>query len=131
MLTEYFFWFAQPSIALGNYDWFAGYFFAALVALSIIVWLVKKFVAKHELVKKLLSRYGNALFWFGLVGLIWFGFRYEAVPVLSKRAFAGGIIVLGLIWLGWVKYYFVFKFFKEKQEYDYGVVKSKYLPGKR
>jgi hypothetical protein len=131
MLTDYFFWFAQPSFTLSNYDWFAGYFFAALLALSIVVWAVKGFVAKHEVVKHLLGRYSNALFWFGVVGLVWFALRYEAVPLLSKRVFAGLIIAWGIIWLGFIKYYFVFRFFKDKEAYDYNQVKGKYISGNR
>lgn len=130
-MTEYFFWFAQPSTVLNNYDKVFGYIFAALTLLGIIVWLVNKYMVRHAIVKKLLDRYSSAVFWTGLVGLIWFGFRYEAVPILSKRIVAGSIMIFGLIWLGFIKSYFVFKFFKEKREYDYNQVKSKYIPGSK
>lgn len=131
MLTEYFFWFAQPSTVLNNYDWVFGYIFAGLTALGIIVWLINKFGVRHQITKKLLDRYATAVFWIGLVGLLWFGFRYEAVPIFSKRIFAGIVMALGIIWLGFVKYYMVFRFLKEKREYDYNQLKSKYIPGSK
>jgi uncharacterized membrane protein (DUF485 family) len=127
MLTEYFFWFAQPSSILNNYDWAAGYFFAGLTVLGVLVWMVSKFFVKHVIIKKLLNRYASAAFWLGLVGLIWFGFRYETVPIFSKRVFAGSILLIGLIWFGWIKSYLFFKFRKEKQEYDYLQVKNRYI----
>jgi hypothetical protein len=130
-MTEYFFWFAQPSSVLNTYDWVFGYIFAGLTALGIIVWLANKFLARHPVIKKLMGRYATAVFWIGLVGLLWFGLRYEAVPIFSKRVFAGGIMAIGLIWLGFVKWYFVSKFFREKREHDYNQVKSRYMPGKK
>ncbi|HYC79457.1 MAG TPA: hypothetical protein VEC17_00330 [Candidatus Binatia bacterium] len=127
MLNDYFFWFAQPASTLNNYDLAAGYIFAGLVVLSIIGWLVNKFVVKHPITKKLINKWATALFWIGLIGLIWFGFRYQAIPIFSKRIWAGGIIVLGLVWLGFVKWYFVKHYFQEKRDYDYNAVKTKYM----
>jgi hypothetical protein len=126
MFKDYFFWFAQPSSVLNDYDWGVGYFFAGLLVLSIIIWVINYFV-KHPVTKKLLNRYATALFWFGVVGLIWFGFRYQAIPIFSKRIFAGSVIVLGIVWLGFVKWYFVRRYFPEKREYDYNQLKSKYI----
>jgi len=127
MPSEYFFWFAQPSSILNSYDRWAFYFFAAMVVLSIVTWMVRKFAVKHPVTKKLLDRYHSALFWFGAVGLVWFAFRYESVPIFSRRVFAGSIIVAGLVWVGFVKYYLLFKFRKEKQEYDAQLLKNKYI----
>lgn len=128
MLTDYYFWFSQPSTILNNYDWVAGYIFAGLVALSLIVWVVRKFFVEHQIVKKLLVKYDTALFWIGLIGLLWFGFRYQAIPIFSKRIFAGSIMLFGLVWLGYVKWYFIRRFFKEKTEFDYNQVKGRYMP---
>lgn len=127
MLTDYYFWFAQPSSLLNAYDWIAGYIFAGLLVLGILVWLVNKFFVNHPIFKKLLDKYSSAVFWIGLVGLIWFGFRYETVPIFSKRVFAGSIIAIGLVWLSFVKWYLVSRFSKEKKEYDYTMVKNKYI----
>ena len=127
MLTDYYFWFAQPSTVLTDYDWYGGYFFGGLVALSILVWLANKLFVRHEVTKKLLSRYANAIFWFGILGAIWFAFRYQSIPIFSKRIVAGGVILIGIVWLGFITWYFIRKFFKEKREYDYNQVKNKYI----
>lgn len=131
MLTDYNFWFAQPSSLLNKYDWALGYMFGGMVALSIILWLVKKFFVTHPVVQHLIQRTVNSLFWMGLIGAVWFGFRYQIIPILSKRVVAGGIILIWLIWVGFIKYYFWFRFFKDKQEYDYTQVKNKYITQKK
>jgi cellulose synthase/poly-beta-1,6-N-acetylglucosamine synthase-like glycosyltransferase len=127
MLTDYFFWFAQPATQLNNYDWAAAYIFAGLLVLSILGGLVNKFFIKHPIVKKLVSKWTAALLWTGIIGLIWFGFRFQAIPIFSKRFWAGAIMVMGLVWLGFVKWYLVKHFFGEKRDYDYNAVKSKYI----
>jgi hypothetical protein len=131
MLKDYYFWFAQPSTVLNDYDWMAGYVFVGALVLSVIGWLVRKFFISHPVIKKLINKWAMALFWVGVVGLIWFGFRFEAVPIFSKRVWAGAIIAGGLIWLGFVKWYLIKSFRTEKQAYDYNAVKSKYMPGQR
>jgi hypothetical protein len=128
MLTDYYFWFAQPSSILNTYDWVAGYIFVGFLALSIIASIISKLFVTHPVVKKLMSKWYNALLWSGIIGLIWFGFRYEAVPIFSKRAWGGGALILALVWLGFVKWYLVRHFLNEKREYDYNSVKSKYIP---
>jgi hypothetical protein len=131
MLTDKYFWLAQPSSILNNYDWITGYVFAGLVALGLITWLVRKFFTSHPVGKKLLNKWANAFFWTGIIGVIWFGFRFEAVPIFSKRIWAAGVILLGLIWVGFVLWYFFRRFFAEKREYDYNTVKNKYIPGQK
>jgi hypothetical protein len=128
MLKDYYFWFAQPSSFLNNYDWMAGYIFAALLALTVIFWLVNKFAVKNPVWKKYIGKLTTAIFWTGLVGMIWFGFRYEAVPLFSKRIIAGVILGLGIIWIGAVKWKFFRNFFREKREYEFNAVKTKYMP---
>jgi hypothetical protein len=127
MLTDYYFWFAQPSTILNSYDKVVGYVFAGLVVLAVLIWIFRRLLIKHPVVKKLINREANAIFWTGLLGVIWFGFRYEAVPIFSKRLWAGLIIIMGLIWLGFIKWYWLKRFKREKQEYDYNQVKNKYI----
>lgn len=130
-LKDYFFWFAQPQTVLNNYDWLFAYIFAALILLGIILWLAKKLFVRHIVIQKLLQKFVNVGIWMGLVGLIWLGFRYESVPIFAKRIFAGSILLVALVWIGFVKWYFFRHFFKEKKEYDYDQVKNKYMPKTR
>lgn len=131
MLNDYFFWFAQPSSILNNYDIAAGWIFAGLIGLGIVGWMAKKFAVKHDVTRKLFSRWITAMVWTGIIGIIWFGFRYESVPIFSKRIWAGGILAFGLIWLGWVLWYLAFRYPAEKKDHDYNSVKSKYISGQR
>lgn len=131
MFNDYYFWFSQPSTILNSFDLVLGYVFAGLVVLSVIAWLLKKFYFSHPVVRKLVGRFGNAMLWTGLIGLVWFGFRYEAVPIFSRRMWAALIVLSGVIWIGFIKWYMFSKFRKEKQDFDYASVKSKYIPGKR
>lgn len=127
MLTEYFFWFTQPSAVLNNYDWWFAYLFAGLFLLSIIMWLMKKFLINHEITKKVFGKFANAFFWIGLIGLVWFGFRYQTVPIFSRRVFAAVTVLLAAIWIGRVKWYLFFKYPQEKRDHDYLQVKNKYI----
>ncbi len=131
MLTDYFFWFAQPSTVLSNYDFVLGYIFAGFVALSLILWLVKKFFIQHPVTQRLVARTANAMFWMGVVGLIWFSFRYQAIPILSKRFLAALVILIWLVWIGNIKLYFWRRYFPEKQEYDNLQLKNKYINPKK
>ncbi len=131
MLKDKFFWFAQPSSILNDYDWGAGYIFAGLIGLFILFWVVNKFAIKNPVLKKHVSRLGTAMLWVGILGGIWFGFRYEAVPLLSRRVVAGAIMLLGIIWFGILKWKFWTSFFKEKKEFEFEQVKNRYIPGSK
>lgn len=131
IFKDYYFWFSQPSSFLNTPDWVAGYIFAGLIVLSVIFWLLNKFVVRHIVLKKYWSRITNAMFWTGLIGMLWFGFRYESVPVFSKRIIGGFILLVGIIWMGWIKYKFIRNFWSEKKQYEYDMVKSKYMPKAR
>lgn len=103
------------------------YIFSGLVVVAILLWLVRKYAVKHPIVKKLLGKFATLAFWVGLLGLIWFGFRFEAVPIFSKRYWSALVLVGGLVWLGFVKWYWLRHFSREKSEYDYNQLKSKYI----
>jgi hypothetical protein len=127
MLTDYFFWFSQPSSILNNYDKGAFYFFAGCLALGIALWATYFFV-RHPIVKQALSRVRKMFFWLGVMGVIWFGFRYENTPIFSKRFWPGLIVVIGLVWLFFIVKYFITRFSKEKSQYGNDLIKNKYIP---
>lgn len=127
MLTEYFFWFIQPSAVLNTYDWWFAYIFAGLFLLSVIIWFTKKFLINHEITRKVSGRFANSFFWTGLIGLVWFSFRYQTVPIFSRRVFAGLTILLGAVWVGLILWYLFTKYPAEKRDYDYLQIKNKYI----
>ncbi|OGE81877.1 MAG: hypothetical protein A3H72_00075 [Candidatus Doudnabacteria bacterium RIFCSPLOWO2_02_FULL_48_8] len=130
MITDYFFWFAQPSTYLDKWDFIFGYFFAALFVIGLVLLIAKRFT-KHEIVKKLLGRFASEELSMGLIGLIWFGLRYENTPIFGKRLWAGLIVLVMLVWAFFVFKYLLLRFRAEKKEYDDFQMKSKYLPGKK
>ena len=130
MLNDYFFWFSQPSSILNNYDKLFFYLFAGMFALGLVLWLTA-WLTKHPVLKKLTNKFRRLLIWVGIIGLIWFGFRYENTPIFSKRIWAALVLVMGLVWLGFVLKYFISKFGDEKSEFDSNLIKSKYLPKQR
>ena len=127
MLSDYYFWFSQPSSFLSNFDKISGLTFAVLFALGLLLFGAK-FLVQNTVTKKLVNRFFHLLTWIGLAGLIWFGFRYESTPFLGKRFWAGLIALVGIIWLGWVLYSLLFKYRSERKVFFEESVKQRYLP---
>jgi hypothetical protein len=126
MLTDYFFWFSQPSSILDNYDKAACYFFAGCVALGIVLWITY-FFTKNPVIRQAVSRVRKMFFWIGIMGLVWFGFRYENTPIFSKRMWPGLIGLIGLVWLFFVVKYFVTEFSKDRAQYNNELIRNKYI----
>lgn len=130
MITDYYFWFANPPTQLNKLDWIFGYLFITLFAVGIIVLIVRRFVA-HTTVKKLYSKFVHKDLTLGISGLVWLGMRYENIPIFAKRFWAGALLVILFIWIIWILKYLIFDFAKDKGEYDQNQLKSKYLPQKK
>jgi flagellar biogenesis protein FliO len=130
MLMDYDFWFIQPSSTLNNYDQATGILFAALFVVGIVLWIVKRFV-KHEIAKKLIGKLVLKDTIIGSSGLVWYGFRYENIPIFARRMWAGLTIIILIVWVIWLLKYVFFKFLREKREFDELQVRSKYLPANK
>lgn len=125
-LTDYFFWFAQPSSSLNVWDRIFVYLFGLSLVAGLIVWVVNKF-SSNKIVKKLFRRIVYLTISLGIAGVIWFGFRYENTPIFAKRFWVLVIIVLFAVWKLWILRYLIFDFSKEKHEFDQEQIKNKYL----
>jgi hypothetical protein len=125
-MFDYFFWFAQPSTILSSTDNLIGYFFAALLIIGIVLLILRKFV-KHQIYRKIIKNLGNLSLVVGVLGIFWFGLRYENTPIFGRRYWAGMVGVIGLVWLGFILKYLVFRFAKDRKEYEHELVKNKYL----
>lgn len=128
MWKETLFWFSQPGLNLTSYD--TNFFWAAVV--STIIGLILKIlvkISKHPVVKKLINKFSNPFLTMGLVGLLWFGVRYENTPMLANRYWAGLIGLIFLMWLAYVFKYWFRKYGIEKREYDKQELNSRYIPG--
>ncbi len=121
-------WFAQPSIVLAHTDLYLGYFFAACIILAIVLKLSERFVI-NKVKAKLIDRLFYHLLTIGISGLVWFGFRYENTQIFAMRAWAGLVLLTGLVWFLFVIKYLIFKFSTELKEYEHTLIRNKYIPG--
>jgi len=128
--TNKFFWFTQPSSFLNQIDKNFGYFFLGLLLVGIII-RIFVWLSKNQLNRRLLLKFWHLLLTIGILGLLWFGFRYENTPILSIRAWMGSILIIGLIWLVFVLKFLAFDYRKLKSEYEREVLKNKYVPKSR
>ena len=130
MLNDYYFWFTQPPTTPTIQDQWVFYIFAGMILASILLFGLK-FAIKHVIVKKALRKWINLLLTVGLIGIVWYAFRFEGTPIFAKRIWAALILLGGLIWAGFILKYMLFKFNSDKSEYDNNLLKSKYLPKRK
>lgn len=131
MSFDSFFWFSQPSSFLNIFDYITGWISVGLVGLALLLWLANKFFVKHEIVKKLLRKFINLCLTIGLIGLLWFGIRYENSPFLAKRFWIALVILSAVVWLLFIVKYLLANFRKEKAEYDRIKLNEKYMTSAR
>ncbi|MBI2607254.1 MAG: hypothetical protein HYW51_00260 [Candidatus Doudnabacteria bacterium] len=130
MLFDPNFWFVQPALTLAKADLVLGYVFAVLLGLAILARIAKIFT-RHKVVSKLLNKLFYLNLVIGILGLFWFGLRFESTPIFSTRFWVGLVILGGIIWLGFFFKYLIFNFFTERREFDALLLKNKYIPGKK
>ncbi len=129
-MNNYYFWFAQPSTVLDKYDYAFGYGLAAVALAGILFWVLGYFI-RHPVLKIGIAKWRRLLVTTGLIGIVWFAFRYENTPILGRRWWIGLLAVIGLIWLIYILKYMFTKFREEKTEYETNLLKSKYMPKAR
>lgn len=125
-MFDYHFWFSQPSAFLDKLDLWFGWLFAVLTVLGVFLYLLT-WANKHPIVHKLMVKFSVWFFSIGLLGLLWFLFRYENTPIFGKRFWAPLVLGLGLVWAVFPIKYVVTGFLIEKREHDGTVLKNKYL----
>jgi hypothetical protein len=130
MWTDKLFWFNQPGLLLNNYDHYFFWLFAGSTVLGVILKLLSRFT-RHPVWSRLWDKFGGVGLSMGISGLIWFGIRYENVPIFADRYWAGLVVLILLIWLVFVFKYMITRFRTEKIEYDRQQVNSRYIPGAR
>ena|SRR3989338_5974178 len=126
-MFDYYFWFAQPPTALNSFDQFLAYLFGALLLVSMVLGIAGRYI-KHEIYYKLARKFFIKDLTVGLSGLVWVALRYESIPIFARRYWAGLLVISLVIWILWVVKYIIWKFPKEKREYETELVKSRYLP---
>lgn len=126
-LTNYYFWFTQPSSFLSPEDRMFFYVFVGIAVLAILFRVAARLV-QHHINRKLLMRLWYLAFSVGLSGLIWYGMRYENTYIFARRYWAGLTLLVGIVWLLFIIKYLVFQYRGEKTDYEKELVRRKYLP---
>lgn len=100
--------------------------------LMIITAIVLRILAKSEkfdrFIRRGFTKLSSLSGWLGVIAFILLFFRYEFVPVLSRRFMYGLWLIGFLVWLGFVLYYLFFKMPKLRQEKKEKERLNKYLP---
>jgi hypothetical protein len=124
------FWFTFPSFSLIAADRVLMWIFAALLAIGVIAPVVNLW-NKDLLWKNVIKRFRNLGLTIGLLGLFWFALRYENTPLFALRYWAGLILAIGVVWLGFIVKYLIFDFAKDRKAVANKQIKEKYLPKSR
>ena len=121
------FLFGPYPLALENIDkvFFIDSAFALAVALILSLTLFFKKV--NPVNHKLVSRFKNLGWFYGLSGLIWTGFRFEGAAYLEWRLWFILIAAVSAVWLIKIIVYLVRDYKKELNEFRHQEVKQKYL----
>lgn len=97
-----------------------------LIVLSIGLRFYSK-VTKNDITTRLLKRLFKLLLTIGLLGVVWFGARYENVKFFGSHFVYLIIILVGLVWLGFIVSYIFRNFRKEKNAWEKEQLKLKYI----
>jgi len=116
-------------------DFFEKMFLAALIICYVFYGASKlgekRLIAKRSfIVAKFLNKIGNFLLTMAVSFTFIFFFRYEAIPFLGGRFWVLIWIIIGIIWLGYLIWYFQKVLPKQKQALEQKNKLKKYLPKK-
>ncbi len=78
--------------------------------------------------KKFRRKLFNLFLTIGILEAVWFGARYQNVRFFGTHFVGLLILLIGLIWLGFVVVDMVKNYSKEKDQWEKDQVKLKYLP---
>lgn len=76
----------------------------------------------------LLGRLYHLFATMGVLVLIWVGFRFENIPWLSTHFLALLLLLICLVWLGFIAKYFFMEFLRQQKIWADELLKRKYLP---
>lgn len=97
------------------------------LVLGIVLAAVLFFAKLNPVKAKLLSRIRNVSLTFGLVGLVWSGFRYEHALYLEWRFWYVALIVFAGIWKLRIFTYLIRHYRKDLKNLENQALKQKYL----
>ncbi len=124
-LTLDFLFFINP-LVLDKTDKFFALISICFIALSVGLKLFCR-ASKNIIVKKILQRLFNLCATIGFSGVLWFGARYQNVKFFGSHFVFIIIMLIALVWFGFIAYYFFSKFRNEKIAWEKEQLKFKYI----
>ncbi len=83
--------------------------------------------AHNPVVKRLILRLFNLVLFVGLAEVVWFGARYQNIRFFGSHFVAMLILLIGLVWFGFIAKYFFGKYKAELESWQKQQIKLKYL----
>lgn len=97
-----------------------------LLVLGIIVRIVS-WRSSHKVRKSMLLRFARLFVTIGIMGLVWYGARYQLVAWFGTHLTYVIILLIGLVWTGFLLRYVFGSYFSEKQAWEKEQQKLKYI----
>ena len=122
------YWFKLPVIATKSvyWVWLVGLLVIAAAGLGL---LIAGAISKTTINKNLFKKFGDLFSTMGIVGLIFFAFRQQSIPLFGLRIWFLMLLVVGVIWLAVVMKYLLKRVPEIKAQQEAKARKEKYLPG--
>lgn len=99
---------------------------AALIIAAIVCKLTERY-GKNSITNKLVRRLANVFGTVGILGVLWYGARYQNVNVLGSHFMFFVIACVGLVWFAYIATYCWKQYRPEKLAWEKEQVKQKYL----
>lgn len=99
---------------------------AVLIAVAIAI-RVYMYFEKHIVRHQLLARLWYMCLTIGLLGAVWYGARYQLVGWFGTHLAFILLILMGVVWSGYILKYYLRSYKKERSHWDHRQIKDKYL----
>ncbi len=99
----------------------------ALAVLAVVFRLGARF-APSPVDAKYRSKFFKLFLTIGLFEVVWFGARAQLIRFFGTHFVALLVLLIGLVWLVWVVVKIIRNYRREKQVWEKGELKKKYLP---
>ena len=100
---------------------------AAVLIVAAIAIRVYMYFEKHIVRYQLLSRVWRMSLTIGLLGAVWYGARYQLVGWFGTHLAFILLMLVGVVWAGYILKYYLQSYKKEKSHWDHKQLKDKYL----
>ncbi len=101
---------------------------ALMVALAILAKILALRAERESPSRFLWNRFFHNFLTMGILVLLWAGARYENIPWLAAHIVVLGLLLIALIWLGFIGRYLFAKHRLQSKTWEAEKLKRKYLP---